>query len=160
VQHCTNCGAPRDAGANFCGNCGHRFADEPAPEPAATATTAAPADDTPYGGEMTVAAVLLSLFMPLIALIVALVMRAGELRPSRRGFLKSWAIASGAWLCTGWIVALLVFSSISGSAGGCKGGIDRFSVPTFMSTDNTHWAATYSCYDGGTKTVAYHGQVP
>jgi hypothetical protein len=81
VQHCTNCGAPRDAGANFCGNCGHRFADEPA-------------DDTPYGGEMTVAAVLLSLFMPLIALIVALVMRAGELRPSRRGFLKSWAIAS------------------------------------------------------------------
>jgi hypothetical protein len=44
---------------------------------------------------MPVAAVLLSLFMPLIALIVALVMRAGELRPSRRGFLKSWAIASG-----------------------------------------------------------------
>jgi len=31
VQHCTNCGAPRDTGANFCGNCGHRFADEPAP---------------------------------------------------------------------------------------------------------------------------------
>lgn len=126
MQHCTGCGA-HDAGANFCGNCGHRFADEPAPEPAAAATTAAPGR---------------------------------RAAPVATRVLKSWAIASGAWLCTGWIVALLIFSSISGSAGGCKGGIDRFSVPTFSSTDNTHWTATYSCYDGGTKTVAYHGQVP
>ena len=160
MQHCTNCGAARDAGANFCGNCGHRFADEPAPEPAATATTAASADDTPYGGEMTVAAVLLSLFMPLIALIVALVMRAGELRPSRRGFLKSWAIASGAWLCTGWIVALLIFSSVASGAGGCKGGIDHLWPPSLTSTDGQHWRATYQCNGGGTKTVDYHGQVP
>jgi len=94
VQHCTNCGV-HDAGANFCGPCGHRFADEPAPEPAAAATTAAPGR---------------------------------RAAPVATRVLKSWAIASGAWLCTGWIVALLIFSSISG--------------------------------DGGTKTVAYHGQVP
>ena len=80
---------------------------------------------------MTVAAVLLSLFMPLIALIVALVMRAGELRPSRRGFLitaraverrgrqaptsrraflKTWAITAGAWMCAVWAFAMLLFA--------------------------------------------------
>jgi uncharacterized membrane protein len=59
---------------------------------------------------MTLVAILLGFFMPLISLIVALVMRSGEQRPSRSQFLKTWAIASGAWLCTGWILALLVFA--------------------------------------------------
>jgi hypothetical protein len=86
--------------------------------------------------------------------------RSGELRPSRRRFLKSWAIASAAWLCTGWIVILLLFSAASSSASGCKGGIDRFSVPSFQSSDNVHWTATYACVNGGTKTVPYHGKVP
>ncbi len=109
---------------------------------------------------MTIVAALLTLFMPFIALIVALVMRAGELRASRRGFLKTWAIVSAAWLCTGWIVVFLLFFAVSSSASGCKGGIDRFSVPSFESSDNVHWTATYACYNGGTKTVPYHGKVP
>ena len=63
---------------------------------------------------MTLLAVLLTFFMPLIALIVALVMRAGELRPKRRRFLKNWAIWSGAWLASVWVVAFVLFLSLGG----------------------------------------------
>jgi hypothetical protein len=162
VEYCTNCGASRQEGANFCGSCGRPFGAEAEPEPQPATATAAPtsAADTPYGGEMTIVAVLLTVAVPFIALIAALVIRANELRPSRRGFLKSWAIGSAAWLCTGWIVVFLVFTSITSSAGGCKGGIDQFSPPSFQSSDNVHWTATYACVGGGTKTVAYHGKVP
>jgi hypothetical protein len=52
--------------------------------------------DMPYGGGATAGAILLTLFAPFIALIVALVMRSGELRPRRRQFLKNWAIGSAA----------------------------------------------------------------
>jgi hypothetical protein len=162
VEHCTNCGAPRQRDANFCGSCGHRFDEEPATGTSASAVSVAdsPTDDTPYGGEMTLVAVLVSAVAPFIALIVALVMRASEVRPRRRSFLKGWAIASAAWLCTGWIVVLFLFAGISSSASGCKGGIDRFSVPSFESSDNVHWTATYACVNGGTKKVPYHGKVP
>jgi hypothetical protein len=52
---------------------------------------------------------------PFISLIVALVLRSAEQRPSRRRFLKTWAIASGAWLCTGWVVVLIAISAVGGS---------------------------------------------
>ena len=87
--------------------------------------------------------------------------RAGELRPSRRGFLKTWAIASAAWLCTGWIVVLILFMGVASSAGGgCKGGIDTLTPPSFTSSDNKHWTVTYACAGGGTKSKPWHGQVP
>jgi hypothetical protein len=104
--------------------------------------------------------VLLTLFMPFIALIVALVMRSSEVRPSRRGFLKSWAIGSAAWLCTGCVFALILFAGVASSAGGCKGGIDQLSPLTFTSSDNKHWTVTYSCVNGGTKSKPWQGQVP
>ena len=88
---------------------------------------------------MTIVAALLTLFMPFIALIVALVDAAGELRASRRGFLKTWAIVSAAWLCTGWVLVFFLFFAVSSSASGCKGGIDQFSLPSFQSSDNVHW---------------------
>lgn len=158
----------RQPGALYCGACGTRFADEAAPEqPAPAAGSPAPAGDpataaadSPYGGEMTLAAALLSLFMPVNPLIVALVMRGGELRPSRRGFLKTWAIASAAWLCTGWILMLILFVGVSSSAGGCKGGIDQLQPPSFVSSDNKHWTVIYACVDGGTKSKPWHGKVP
>ena len=59
------------------------------------------ADDQPYGGEITLVAVIGTLFVPLISLIIALVVRSGERRESRRQFLKTWAIACAAWMCTG-----------------------------------------------------------
>jgi uncharacterized membrane protein YvbJ len=104
VQHCTNCGVPREAGANFCGSCGRPFAS------VSGGVAAVAVDDGPYGTEMVIAAALLAVFMPFIALITALVMRANERRPARRAFLKSWAIGSAAWMCTVWILALLFFA--------------------------------------------------
>lgn len=113
-MYCGKCGAARAEADAFCPQCGAAYADA-APAPAA--------DDTPFGTEITIVAILLGFAMPFISLIVALVLRSGETRPSRRHFLKTWVIASGAWLCTGWIVALLAFSAIAGSTGsggGCR----------------------------------------
>jgi hypothetical protein len=104
VQYCTSCGAPREAAANFCGSCGQAFARAPG---AVVATTI---DDEPYGSEILIAAALLAVFMPFVALIAALVLRANERRPSRRAFLKSWAIAAGAWMCAVWVFAILFFA--------------------------------------------------
>jgi hypothetical protein len=91
---------------------------------------------------------------------MTLVMRANEVRPRRRSFLKGWAIGSAAWHCTGWPIAFLAIMSISSSAGGCQGGLDRSFPPSFASSDNVHWTGTSACVNGGTKTVAHHGQVP
>jgi hypothetical protein len=69
--------------------------------------------DSPVGIGATIGAVALSLFIPVIALVVALVMRSQEQRPSRRRFLKNWAIGSAAWTCTGWLIPLIAFSAVS-----------------------------------------------
>ena len=169
---CGRCGRPRAEGDVFCQGCGARYPaddDEPtadAGEPPAGeprgADPAAAADDPPYPGEAGLGAGLLTFFMPFIALVVAMVMRAGERRPRRRGFLKTWAIASAAWLCTGWLVALLLFASVgSASGGGCKGGPDPFGLPSYTSTDGKHWTAHVPCVDGGsTSRPARAGEVP
>jgi hypothetical protein len=89
-------------------------------------------------------------------------MRAQELRPKRRQFLKNWAIAAGAWLCTGWLVVVIAFSAMSSSASsGCKGGIDQMVPPSYQSSDDVHWMATYACMNGGTVTKSVPAsQVP
>ena len=154
---CGACGAPRRPEDLFCPQCGSAYPDAPAieSEQAAAAPPTSPVvDDQPYGGEITLLAVIGTLFVPLISLIIALVVRSGEKRESRRGFLKTWAIACAAWMCTGWIVAVLFFLSVSSSigGGGCQGGVDPFSLPTYTSQDGQHWNVTRSCVGGGTKT--------
>jgi len=125
---------------------------------------AIPDEDVPYGGEMTIVAVLLTIIVPLIALIAALVLRSQETRQRRRQFLKNWAIASAAWMCTGWLVALIAFASIASSVGGassCQGGIDQLVPPTYQSADGVHWTATYQCMNGGSLTKSVPAsQVP
>jgi hypothetical protein len=117
-------------------------------------TPAGPADDVPYSGEVLAGAVLLTLFVPFIALIAALVLRAQEVRPKRREQLKNWAIASGGWLVTGWVIGIVVFSSIVGAVApaGCKGGIDLTVPPSYESNDGKHWVGTFACMNGGTMT--------
>ncbi len=67
----------------------------------------------------------------------------------------------GRAVVTATIVGVIVFASISASGGECQGGIDRSVFPTFTSTDNVHWTATYQCLDGGTLSrPAKKGQVP
>jgi hypothetical protein len=108
----------------------------------------------PYAGEALAGAILLTLFAPFIALIVALAMRAQEVRPARRDQLKNWAIASGGWLATGWVIGIIVSSSILGAVvpSGCKGGIDLTVPPSYDSTDGKHWVGTFTCMNGGTMT--------
>ncbi|HEY7257616.1 MAG TPA: zinc ribbon domain-containing protein [Gaiellales bacterium] len=168
-MYCGKCGAARAEGDSFCPRCGAAYAAEEPGAGAGFSSPVAPADpasdDTPFSGEMTLAAFLLAIFMPFIALIAALVMRSSEQRPSRRQFLKTWAIVSGAWLATGWIVALLLFVSVAGSigsgGGGCKGAPDPFGLPEYTSTDGKHWTAIVPCTGGGTTTrPAKPGEVP
>jgi hypothetical protein len=149
---CGTCGTQRVEGEAFCRTCGAAF-DAADPPPAAQGD---PAADAPVAGELKLGAGLLTFFMPLIALIVALAIRAGERRPRRREFLKTWAVLSGAWLCTGWIVGLLAFGLLSGSTGGggCQGGVDPFGVPSYTSTDNKHWTVVEPCVNGGSRSRA------
>jgi hypothetical protein len=60
--------------------------------------------------------------MPFIALVAALIMRGSETRPKRLSFLTTWAIASGVWLATGFLVGIIVISSVAG------GGTSRLPV--------------------------------
>jgi hypothetical protein len=111
-------------------------------------------DDSGYPREAMLGAVLLTIFIPFIALFAALVLRAQELRPARREQLRTWAVASGAWLATGWVIGIVVFASALSavSPSSCKGGIDITVPPSYESSDGKHWVGTFTCMSGGTIT--------
>jgi hypothetical protein len=86
---CGTCGTQRVEGEAYCRACGAAF-DAADPPPAAQPAP----EDAAVSGEAKLGAGLLTFLMPLIALVVALAMRAGERRPRRREFLKTWAVIS------------------------------------------------------------------
>ena len=168
--YCTACGTPYGQGQTFCGRCGSRLivsvqtdgisgaatstsfgsgsaAADPDPQLAGLV-----ADDPTYGTWATVGAMLMSIFLPFIALIVAIGLRSQERLPRRRQFLKNWAIGSAIWLCTGWLIPIIAFSAASSGVSGCQGGIDQLVPPSYQSSDDVHWQATYTCMNGGTET--------
>jgi hypothetical protein len=81
-----------------------------------TGEPAAARRDEPYGGGMTVGAVILTLASPVIALAVALIMLAGEDRASRRRFLRRWAWISGGLVVAGVAIAAILVA-VSSSSG-------------------------------------------
>ncbi len=154
--YCPHCGATGQAGQNYCVRCGAALGTSGAAgSPGARiGGERGYGSDVPYSREAKIGAVLLTIFMPFIALIAALMLRAQELRPARRDQLKSWAIASGAWLATGWVIAIIAFASALSAVNpsSCKGGIDQTVPPSYESSDGTHWVGTFTCMNGGTIT--------
>jgi hypothetical protein len=131
-------------------------------EPANTATEPREqGHDSDYDPAAKVGAILLSIFLPLIAIIAALVLRGSEHSPRRRQFLKWWAIGTAGWMCSGFVIALVGFISLLPGAAGCQGGINRAVPPSFTSSDGQHWTAVYTCMNGGTmEKPAPPGSVP
>jgi hypothetical protein len=115
----------------------------------------APGEPAGYDTGSKVAAGLLTIFMPMIALIVALAMRSSEMNPVRRVELRSWAIASGAWLATGLLIGIIAVASVANSAprvnpsGPCIGG------PIFGAAGQPLGRGNYrfECSGGGSTVV-------
>ena len=171
MKFCGGCGAPQVPGDQFCQRCGRAYsadeATQAAKEPPGVQSNPTPVSapvsrwpdpvDEPVPSWATGAAVGAVLLAPFISLIVALVMRSSETRPSRRAFLKSWAIWSGSWLCTGFLLfAIVACSALAGGGafgGGCKGGPELYGIPSYtQQSGSTHWTAIVPCTGGGSKS--------
>lgn len=141
---------------------------EPPSEPAGYPLPAAadvPAADgiaagqgTDYDAGTKAAGVLLAIFLPLIALIAALILRGSEANPLRRASLRAWAVASGAWLGVGLLAGIIAIAAIASSApqvsnkGPCVGGPVMGSVGQPVGNGNYR----FDC-DGGGSTVVHLG---
>ena len=74
----------------------------------------APPDE--YPGSIVLAAVLATIFFPLISLIIALVLMGQQRNERRRAQLRTWAWASAGWIAFQFIVALIFFAAVASSA--------------------------------------------
>jgi hypothetical protein len=92
----------------------------------APAVPGTPASDgTKYDSSAVLGAVLLTIFLPFVALIVALVSRSSQTDGTKRRQLEQWAIASGCVLILAPVVALVLVASIQphrDTTGPCVGG--------------------------------------
>jgi hypothetical protein len=115
-------------------------------------------DGRPYPGAWVAAAVVATLFFPVISLIVALVLLGQEREPSRRRSLRTWALASGGFLALQILIGIILLASVSqGSGGGadpggeCRGGV-RTDVSAPERPDGT---AVFPCEFGGSVTIDF-----
>jgi len=157
---CPDCGSPVVAFQRFCSNCGHQVTAPPRPGPASlpaagSAPITGPATDGDYPQVNKVIAAVLTIFAPIICLIVALVLRSGEQHPVRRNTLKVWAIAAGVWFGLGLVIVLAVaaaaFHSVAdpSTKGPCLGGPQMGATGTPLG----HGRYRFPCADGGSTVV-------
>src|SRR5690348_16160143 len=94
---------------------------------------------------------------PLASSAAAKFMLRYETNPERREQLERYGTGALVWFGVGLVAAIVamivVITMVSnhGTGGSCRGGIDRFEPPTYQSTGNNRWTATYACHDGGSK---------
>lgn len=85
------------------------------------------ARDEDYPGSTVAAAVLATLFFPLLSLIAALFLHGRETNPAKKRSLRTWAIASGGWIVVQLLLAVLAFAAMTTTTGDetsgpCQGG--------------------------------------
>ena len=95
--------------------------------PPAPPGAAPPTDGRPYESSSVVGAVLLTIFAPFIALIVALALRGSERDPAKKQQLGTWAAISGAYLAVAVVLVIVLIASFRSSvqtdtSGPCVGG--------------------------------------
>jgi len=99
--------------------------------------------------------VVLTIAMPMIALIVALVLRSAETNPVRRAELRTWALVSGGLLAAGLLIGIIAVASIASSlphvdhSGPCMGG----PAPGATGQPVGHGNYRFNCIDGGSTVV-------
>jgi hypothetical protein len=165
VAPCPTCGQPVTADQRFCAACGAKLSD-PAVGPQASFQPMSPAPpgagepaDTDYPPNNKLVAGLLTIFFPFISLIVALVMRSSERMSLRRASLRTWAIASGAWLAVGALIFIIVAASAShavsnnqpSSKGPCQGGPETGASGTPLGNGKYR----FPCEFGGSTVVNF-----
>ena len=116
----------------------------------------------PYPGAWVAAAVVATLFVPVVALIVALVLMGGEGDPVRKRSLRNWALGSGGFIALQIFVAIALLAGVrSGGDGGigsgeCRGG-PRMDVAAPERPDGT---AVFPCEFGGSVTIDFSEDAP
>jgi hypothetical protein len=114
-----------------------------------------PGEPAGYDTVSKVVAVLLTVWVPFIALIVALVLRSSETNPVRRAALRAWALASAAWLAVGLLIGIIAIGSIASSrlhvshSGPCIGG----PAPGATGQPVGHGNYRFDCVGGGSTVV-------
>jgi hypothetical protein len=118
-----------------------------------------PEKRSPYPGSTIAAAAIAAFFFPLISLIVALVLYGSERDPAKKGALRNWAFASGAWLIAQFLIGLVLFTAGGGSglgdvdrSGPCVGGPEIGASGKDISGNGTKFVLP--CAISGTVTVS------
>ena len=102
TRTCARCGRPATGGQNLCSNCGEELAAPfppaipPPPSAIPNESLAGSVQSQPEGYRiwMQVVAVVLSVSIPIIGLVVALIMRGGQTNPVKRDSLNTWVVVS------------------------------------------------------------------
>jgi hypothetical protein len=128
------------------------------------AGTSAPAEEGwGYTGAAVAGAVLATLFFPLIALIVALLLLGGQKDPAKRSSLRIWVGASATWLVLSVVIviALWKFPNSSSSidrSGPCVGAPEPGASGKDVSGNGTKFVVP--CSISGTATVSFPNSSP
>jgi hypothetical protein len=154
---CPSCSLPVMGGQQYCSACGASLDVPIAPVAAGSGLGGVRPGDVDYPSENKLAAGLLTVVVPFVSLLVALILRGSQPNPVRRATLRTWAIASGAWLAVGLLIVIIVAASVGNAvshnvpstSAPCLGGPDMGSSGVSVG----HGKYRFPCADGGSTVV-------